>query len=57
MFGAVTLTKNADNDKYGYYGYGTEFDGKSSFSFPDGGFGRNIIIFGVNMGSSIHVDN
>ena len=53
----MQLPKNADNDKYGYYDYGTEFDGKSSFSFPDGGFGRNIIIFGVNMGSSIHVDN
>ena len=57
MSGAVTLTKNADNDKYGYYGYGTGFDEKSSFSFSDGGFGQKIIIFGVNMGSSIHADN
>ena len=39
LFGAVTLTKNADIDKYGYLGYGIGFDRKSSFSFPGGGFG------------------
>ena len=49
LFGAVTLTKNADIDKYGYYGYGTGFDRKSSFSFPSGGFGQNVLIFGVDM--------
>ena len=27
-FGAVTLTKNTDTDKYGYYGYGIGFDRK-----------------------------
>ena len=26
LFGAVTLTKNVDFDKYGYYGYGIGFD-------------------------------
>ena len=26
LFGAVTLTKNADIDKYGYSGNGTGFD-------------------------------
>ena len=25
LFGAVTLTKNADIDKYGYSGYGIKF--------------------------------
>ena len=39
LFGAVTLTKNADIDKYGYSGYGIGFDRKSSFSFPSGEFG------------------
>ena len=39
LFGAVTLTKNADIDKYRYSGYGTGFDRRSSFSFPGGGFG------------------
>ena len=37
LFGAVTLTKNADIDKYGYSGYGIGFDRKSVFSFPSGG--------------------
>ena len=57
LFGAVTLTKNADIDKYGYSGYGIGFDRKSNFSFPSGGFGQNVIIFGVDMSSSAHIDN
>ena len=57
LFGAVTLTKNADIDKYGYSGYGIGFDRRGSFSFPGGGFGQNVIIFGVDMSSSVHVDN
>ena len=57
LFGAVTLTKNADIDKYGYSGYGIGFDRRGSFSFPGGGFGQNIIIFGVDMSSSAHIDN
>ena len=57
LFGAATLTKNADFDKYRYSGYGIRFDSKSSFSFPNGGFGQNVIIFGLNMSSSVHVDN
>ena len=36
LFGAVTLTKNADIEKYGYSGYGIGFDRRSSFSFPSG---------------------
>ena len=39
LFGAVTLNKNTDIDKYGYSGYGIGFDRRSSFSFPSGGFG------------------
>ena len=31
LFGAVTLTKNADIDKFGYFGYGIDFNRKSSF--------------------------
>ena len=55
LFGAITLTKNADIDKYGYSGYGIGFDG--SHSFPGGEFGQNIIIFGVDMSSSPDIDN
>ena len=57
LFGAVTLTKNADIDKYKYSGYGIGFDRRSSFSFPGGGFGQNVLIFGVDMSSSAHIDN
>ena len=52
-----TLTKNTDIDKYGYSGYGTGFDRISSYSFPGGGFGQNIIIFGADMSFSAHIDN
>ena len=57
LFGAVTLTKNADIDKYGYSGYGIGFDRRSSFTFPGGGFGQNVVIFGANMSSSAQIDN
>ena len=40
-----------------YSGYGIGFDRRGSFSFPSGGFGQNIIIFGTDMNSSIHIDN
>ena len=57
MLGAVTSRKNTDIDKYGYSGYGIGFGRRSSFSFPGGGFDQNIIIFGVDMSSSPHIDN
>ena len=59
LFGAVAVTKNADIDKYGYpsYGIGIYFDRKSSFSFPGVGFGQNVLIFGVDMSCSGHIDN
>ena len=57
LFEAVKLTKNADIDKYGYSGYGIGFDRHGSFSFPDTGLGRNVIIFGVDMSSSTKIDN
>ena len=57
LFGAVTLTKNADIEKYKYSGYGIGFDRRGSFSFPGGGFGQNVLIFGVDMSSSPHIDN
>ena len=56
-FGAVSLTKNADINKYKYSGYGIGFDRHGSFSFPGTGLGRNVIIFGVDMSSSTKIDN
>ena len=57
LFGALTLTKNADIEKYGYSGYGIGFDRRSSFSFPSGGFGQNILIFGADMSSSAPINS
>ena len=57
LFGGVTLTKNADIDKHGYSGYVIGFDRRWSFAFPGGGFGQNVLIFGVDMSSSAHTDN
>ena len=56
MFGAVILTKHVDIDQYKYSGYCIGFDRKVEFSFGNG-FGRNCIIFGVDMSSSVHVDH
>ena len=57
LSGAVTLTKNAVIDKYGYSGYGTGFDRKTVFSFSSGRYGQNGIIFGIDMSSSAHINN
>ena len=57
LSGALDLTKNTDIDKYGYYGYGIGFDRRSSFLFPGGAFGQNVLIFGADMSSSAHIDN
>ena len=37
--------------------YWIGFDRRGSFSFPGGGFGKNILIFGVDMSSSVQIDN
>ena len=33
------------------------FDRRSSFSFLSGGFGQNVLIAGIDMSSSAHIDN
>ena len=57
LSGVVKLTKNADINKYKYFGYGIGFDRHGSHSHPSGGNERNVIIFGVDMSPSVHVDN
>ena len=57
LFGAVTLTKNADFENNMYSGYGIGFDRRSSFTYPGGGFGQNVLIFGADMTSSAHIYN
>ena len=59
-FGVVTLTKTilkTDIEEYGYSGFVIGIDRRSSFTFPDGGFGQNVLIFGVDMSSPAHFDN
>ena len=57
MFGAVEITKNADVSKNKYSGYGVGFDGKGNFPHPSVGFGKNVIILGVDINSPVHIDN
>ena len=57
LLGAVKLTKKADINKYKYSGYCIGFHSKGSFTHPSGRYGRNFIIFGVDMSNSAHVDN
>ena len=57
MFGSIKLTKNADPDKHSYSGYGIGFDVCGYFSLPDCNAGKNVIIFGADMSSSVHIDN
>ena len=56
MFGAVSLTKNADIDQYKYSGYGIGFDRHGEFSFGNG-LGKNCIIFKADLSSSSHANN
>ena len=56
LFGALELTKNVGKDKYKYSDYGTGFDNHETSSLLNGsGFGKNIIIFGVDMNSSAKI--
>ena len=40
-----------------YSGYGIGFNKRGTFLFSTGGFGYNVIIFGIDMSSSVHIDN
>ena len=57
LFGGVKLVKNADPDKYSYSGYGIRFDTCVEYSLPDGSVDKNVTLFGVDMSSSMHIDN
>ena len=57
LFGGVKLAENAEQDKYVYSGYGIGFASRPLFSLPNFDCGKNIIIFGVDMSSSVHTNN
>ena len=40
-----------------YGGYGIGFDSGSLFSIPNFDWGKNVIIFGVDMSSSVDINN
>ena len=52
------MTKNADPNKCSYPGYGVAFDARENVLLSDNsGTGKNVIIFGVDMSSSVYIDN
>ena len=60
----MQITKNADNSKNKYKGYGICFDEGSEFvhTITEGGFAhttdaRNVLIFGPDMSFSVHRTN
>ena len=64
LFGAMKITKNSDSSKNNYTWYGLCFDegGEFGHTVKQGNFNRttnakNVIIFGVDMSSSIHATN
>ena len=64
LFGALQITKNADNSKTNYKGYGICFDERSEFghTITEGGRAhttdaRNVLIFGADMKFSVHATN
>ena len=63
LFGAVSLTKNADIDQYKYSGYGIGFDRKGEFSFGLDLTNKkyNVLVFGKDFiqgisGTTIYVE-
>ena len=64
LFGAMKITKNTDSSKNNYTGYGLCFDegGEFGHTVKQSNFNRvtnakNVILFGVDMSSSIHATN
>ena len=57
LFGTVKLTKTVDPDKRYYYRYGIKFDTHATFSFPNGEFRKNVVIFGVENFPLVRIDN
>ena len=66
LFGAMKITKNTDSSKNNYKEYGLYFDegGEFGHTVKQGNFNfnrttnaKNVIIFGVDMSSSVHATN
>ena len=57
LFGTVELTKNAGPDKYRYSRYSIGFDSRFKIFMDRWKQGKNVIVFGDDMSSSVHIDN
>ena len=57
LIGAVRSVKHTNISKYQYSGYDISFNKRRTFSFPIGGCGYDVIIFGADMSHFVHVDN
>ena len=57
FFRGFKLTKNVDPGKYVYSGYGIGLNLRSEFPLPDSSVDQNDNTFGVDMNSSMHIDN
>ena len=59
LFGAIKIanTTNSDTDKWQYSGYSIGYDLTGSFTHPDGRDGKNVIIFGADLGYFRHATN
>ena len=51
------MAKNANAGRYVYGGCCIGFDPRTEFILPGGSVGKNGIIFGVDMNSSIRIDH
>ena len=57
LFGAAKSTKNVDSDKYGCSGCGIGFYSRSQSLWTDGSLIKNVVNFGVDNSSFVHVGN
>ena len=57
LSGAVKLTKNTDPGKYEYGGYGIGFNACWHLSWSNSSLVKNIVIFGADFNSSMHLNN
>ena len=57
LFEGIKLTKNADLDQVFLFWIWYFIQYTWNFSLPNDGFGKNVVIFGAAMNSSMHVDN
>ena len=57
LFESLKLTNNPDLAKYKYTAYEIGVYSREEYSLPDSRVSKNVIISGVDMSSSVHIDN